>query len=139
LTSFLALRSRICALLLVFGFFSVFGSWFIWVFPLIVVLSVVPVHRCTVRNRARGYAENVGFFPDTNLKCKRRHFPNEAARARIRPESIELRGSYEVRDREDAFASTRDACATPSARGRRRFFRSAGRREAGRTSDRAGE
>jgi hypothetical protein len=41
LTSFLGLRSRICALLLVFGFFSVFGRWFIWVFVLIVAVLVL--------------------------------------------------------------------------------------------------
>src|SRR2546428_614517 len=63
LTSFLASRSRTCALLLVFGFFSVFGRWFIWVFVLIVAVLVLLVHRCTVPNLARGYAGNCATCP----------------------------------------------------------------------------
>src|SRR5881296_1715714 len=63
LTSFLGLRSRICASLLVFGFFSVFGRWFIWVFVLIVAVLVLLVHRCTVRIPARGYAGNCATCP----------------------------------------------------------------------------
>ncbi len=43
LASSLGFRSRIWILLLVFGFFSVFDSWFIWVFVLIVAVSVLLV------------------------------------------------------------------------------------------------
>jgi hypothetical protein len=58
LGSFLGFKSGIWILLFVFGFFTTFGAWFIWAFLLIVVVLVVLAHRCTVRNLARGYAEN---------------------------------------------------------------------------------
>jgi hypothetical protein len=80
LGSFLGFKSGTWILLLVFGFFSVFGSWFMFVFPLICCCfgccGCLPTHRCTVRNLARGYAESlgcVGAFPRTRdaRLCKR--------------------------------------------------------------------
>ncbi len=63
-------KSRISSLLLLFGFFVVFGSSFIWVFTfplLIVVVLVALFHRCTVPNLARGYAESEGISEQAQL------------------------------------------------------------------------
>jgi hypothetical protein len=45
----------------VFDFFSVCGCWFMWVFVLIVSVSVCLFQKCTVRNPGRGNAEMLNF------------------------------------------------------------------------------
>ena len=45
-------------------FFAFFGSWFIRVFLLTVVVLVVSVHRCTVPNLTPRYVGTWNFFPD---------------------------------------------------------------------------
>src|ERR1700752_1940040 len=68
-------------------FFVAFGSWFIWISLLADVILVALVHRCTVPNRTRGYAESADKPLVSKTPQKRR--PNDYLGQTISPRASE--------------------------------------------------